>query len=165
MREDHEDLKSTYEYPVHLGATVNCGSEAASLLINPSKKKGHAPNPKDLIGAKKVDISLFPQTALLHGSHAMMNGAKKYNPYNWREYDVEARSYVAAAFRHLQSWLEGEECAEDSGVHHLGHAIACCAILLDAQAENKLIDNRPPSFGGYKKTLEHLNDKIKNESK
>jgi hypothetical protein len=28
-------------------------------------------------------------------------------------------------------------------VHHLGHAMACCAILLDARETGNLADNRP----------------------
>lgn len=102
-------------------------------------------NPKDLIGAKKVDLSLFPSIATFHGAHAMMDGARKYGPYNWRDNAVLARVYVAAAKRHLDYWEAGEECAKDSGVHHLGHAIACCAILVDAQATGNLIDNRAKS--------------------
>lgn len=124
-----------------------------------------APNPKDLIGAKKVDLSLLPVIAIAHGAHAFMDGAKKYGPYNWRDYAVEARTYVAAAKRHLDAWLEREEFAKDSGVHHLGHVIACCAILLDAQAHQMMIDNRPKENGGwgniYSKALEDLNTKIK----
>jgi hypothetical protein len=51
--------------------------------------------------------------------------------------------YVDAAMRHLIQWIDGEEEAEDSGVHHLAHAAACCAILLDAIEGGNLIDNRP----------------------
>ena len=31
----------------------------------------------------------------------------------------------------------------ESGVCHLGHIMACCGILLDAQAQGKLVDDRP----------------------
>lgn len=99
-------------------------------------------NPKSIQGSKKVDLSLFPPIGLLHGAHAMMDGARKYNAYNWRDQKIEARIYTAAAIRHILAWQEGEESAEDSGAHHLGHALACCAILLDAQASGALLDNR-----------------------
>jgi hypothetical protein len=42
------------------------------------------------------------------------------------------------------AWFNGEECAQDSGVHHLAHAMACLAILLDAKTCGKLNDDRPP---------------------
>ncbi len=92
-------------------------------------------NPKDLLGVKKVSLSKLPPVALLHASHAVMNGAEKYGPYNWRSKAVRASIYVDACERHLAAWFDGEEEAADSGVHHLGHAIACLAILLDCPGD------------------------------
>jgi hypothetical protein len=100
-------------------------------------------NPKTLLGARRVDLSLLPAAGIIHGAHAMMDGAVKYGPYNWREKKVPARTYVAAAMRHLADFLDGEETAADSGVHHLGHVIGCCAIVLDAKETGNLIDDRP----------------------
>lgn len=107
------------------------------------ESKASTTNPKDLVGSTKVSMSKFPVVAIAHGAHAMMDGADKYGAYNWRAKQVQADIYVDAALRHLSAWFEGEEVAKDSGVHHLGHAIACCAILLDAQETGNLIDNRP----------------------
>lgn len=100
-------------------------------------------NPKTLIGARRVDLSLLPPAGVIHGAHAMMDGAEKYGPYNWREKKVPARTYIAAAQRHLADFLDGEALATDSGVHHLGHVIGCCAIVLDAMETGNLIDDRP----------------------
>lgn len=105
--------------------------------------KATTTNPKDLIGNTKVSISKFPVIGTIMGAMAMMDGAAKYGPYNWRDKEVIASIYIDAAKRHLDCWFEGQETASDSKVHHLGHAIACCAILLDAQAKNKLVDDRP----------------------
>lgn len=114
-------------------------------MKNGSFSKATTANPKDLAGNKKVSITKFPMVGIIHGAHAMMNGADKYGPYNWRAKDVVASIYIDAAMRHLSAWFEREETAEDSGVHHLGHALACCAILLDAQENGNLIDDRPMS--------------------
>ena len=125
-------------------------------------------NPKDLVGAKKVSITKLPPIAILHGAAAMVNGADKYGPYNWREKNVIAHIYVDACMRHLMSWWEGEETADDSGVTHLGHAIACCGILLDAQANGNLIDDRPSKpekVGWFSKTLEKVSNGIKRKEK
>ena len=73
----------------------------------------------------------------------MALGASKYGSYNWRENSVAATVYVSAAQRHIASWLDGESDDPESGVSHLGHAMACCAILLDAWATGNLIDDRP----------------------
>lgn len=130
------------------GAFMIVGGQGKPLCVScpaPSMpaSKATTSNPKDLQGLKKVSITKLPYVGILHGAHAMMDGATKYGPYNWREKDVIASIYVDAAFRHLGAWLEGQEEAGDSFVHHLGHVVACCAILLDAQAHGNLIDDRP----------------------
>jgi len=118
-------------------------------------------NPKDLLGVKKVSISKFPAAGLIHGAHAMMDGARKYGPYNWRGNKVIASIYVDALLRHVTAWFdEHQEEAPDSGVHHLGHVEACCAILLDAQETGNLIDDRPVP-GKAAEILERLAAKIK----
>lgn len=100
-------------------------------------------NPKDILGAKKISFTKFPTAGLIQGTRAMMDGAVKYGPYNWRDEPVQAHIYVDAAIRHLFAWFSGEENSGDAGVHHLGHAMACCAILIDAQENNCLADDRP----------------------
>lgn len=103
------------------------------------------PNPKDLLGVKKVPtLSVIPSTALVYMGRAMQNGADKYGPFNWRQHPVQSGIYVDACLRHLSAWVDGEEDADDSGVHHLGHAMACLGILLDAQEVGNLIDQRVP---------------------
>lgn len=99
-------------------------------------------NPKQVYGDKKPPMSYFPMAALLAGLEALYDGRLKYAPYNWRDTPVEAMTYVDAAFRHLKLWSVGEEKARDTLVDNLGAVIACCAILLDAQAHDSLIDNR-----------------------
>lgn len=112
-------------------------------------------NPKDAIARQKVDLSLISPVAQVHIADALMDGAAKYDPYNWRDKKVQARVYLAAAMRHLNQWAMGEELADDSGVHHLGHAAACMVILLDAQAHGCLLDNRAKGI-----RLQELHDSI-----
>ena len=71
------------------------------------------------------------------------DGAVKYGPFNWREKSVAASVYLAAVKRHIEAWQDGEEVALDSGLPHLGHALACLAILVDAQSVGNLVDDRP----------------------
>lgn len=121
-------------------------SGSNNVSIAPTSK-ALGSNPKDLLGAKKPDASKIPAVAIAWESLAMMDGAGKYDPYNWRANKVVASIYVAAAKRHLDLWFEGQRQAEDSGCHHLGHARACLGILLDAEATGNLIDDRPVSEG------------------
>ena len=53
-------------------------------------------------------------------------------------------TYLGAMKRHIDALLDGEDLAPDSGVHHLGHIAASCAIVLDAGKNGTLVDNRPP---------------------
>ncbi len=99
-------------------------------------------NPKDRIGITKPDYSCVPMSPIYELGRAMQNGADKYGAFNWREHDVRADVYINAARRHLDQWAAGDEVASDSKVHHLAHAMACMAILFDAQRTGNLIDNR-----------------------
>ena len=111
-------------------------------------------NPKDLVGIKKLPMfSVTPPVGLAYFAAAMRDGARKYGPYNWREKGVRASVYVDAAIRHIAAWHEREELAEDSGVHHLGHAMACLGILADAMECGQLVDDRPKVPGGFPKVL------------
>jgi len=101
-------------------------------------------NPKDIIGSDKVPLSLFPAAAVEQGSLAMLDGALKYGRDNFRVAGVRSSIYVDAMLRHLYAWNNGEDNAPDSGVNHLGHVLACAAIILDAQAQGKLNDDRKP---------------------
>ena len=102
-------------------------------------------NPKTVIGVTKPAMSTIPPGALIPLMRAMQNGKDKYGLMNWRKHNVSSSIYYDAAMRHLMAWYDGEAVAEDSGVHHLGHVMACCAILLDAMAQGNLNDNRPPA--------------------
>lgn len=100
-------------------------------------------NPKAALGDAKPSMSLIPPAALLHMGAAMKNGAAKYGALKWREVSLDSTTYYDAAMRHMLAWLDGEDVAPDSGVHHLGHVMACCAIVLDAISMGNLNDNRP----------------------
>ena len=119
-------------------------------------------NPKTAMGAKKPDLTVVPPSSLLHLATAMMNGAEKYGPFNWREQPISTRPYVAAAMRHLLAYLDGEDFSADTvaagvPVHHLAHVMACCAIVLDAKSVSTLTDNRPKVAGTCGAMIEFYN--------
>lgn len=113
-------------------------------------------NPKDTIGNDKLPLHLWPTTATAMGSIGLLEGAVKYGRLNWRHTGVRASIYIDACKRHLDAWMEGEETAPDSGVPHLANALACLAIIVDAQAAGKLTDDRNFAGHGYRKLVEHL---------
>jgi hypothetical protein len=112
-------------------------------------------NPKDAIGSNKLPLHLWPETATAVGCLGLLDGMLKYGRSNWREAGVRASIYVDAAKRHLNKWFEGQECDADSGLPHFAHALACLAIMVDARAAGKLIDDRQYP-GGYIELLDEL---------
>jgi hypothetical protein len=144
-------------------------------------------NPKSKFGATKPSLGLVPPVAIAHAAMAFEEGAAKYGPFNWRKDPVSAMTYVNAAKRHLDNYLDGEEYTQDSllspeelatlaellfkrgsgdlipedgavgAVHNLGAVIACCAILLDAWTCGTLINDRPAP-GGSSALQEALRD-------
>jgi hypothetical protein len=102
-------------------------------------------NPKDRVAGKKLPFGLIPSTALIELELAFLEGALKYGRYNWRVAGVSTSVYRAAMERHMRSWWEGENVDPSTKIKHLGNLMACCAILIDAEACSKLHDDRPPS--------------------
>ena len=100
-------------------------------------------NPKSKYGVLKPPLQLVPPSANILMAMGFKDGADKYGPYNWRENSVAASIYIGAAKRHIDLWWDGEELAKDSGVHHIGHALACLGIIVDAKEGGNLIDDRP----------------------
>lgn len=118
-------------------------------------KGANAPNPKDAIGSGKLPLHLWPNTATALGCLGLLDGMLKYGRSNWRAAGVRASIYIDAAKRHLDKWFEGQDVDDDSGIPHFAHALACLAILVDAQAAGKLNDDRMVA-GGYLTLLDEL---------
>jgi hypothetical protein len=100
-------------------------------------------DPKKTQSVQKPQLQLIPPALNAPLAAALHNGSTKYGPWNWRENKVDLMTYIGAMRRHLDALLDGADIAQDSGVHHLGHVAASCAIVLDAQAHGTLVDNRP----------------------
>lgn len=102
-------------------------------------------NPKDAIGDKKVPLWLLSPIAKAQWAVAQFVGLVKYGAWNWRDVGVRSSIYLSAMQRHMDAYLSGEEFDPIDNTPHLGHIMACAAILIDAKAAGKLVDDRPPS--------------------
>lgn len=127
-------------------------------------------NPKDVIGSRKIDLGLVPDTAVLCMAAALTEGALKYGRFNWRIAGVRSSIYHAAAKRHLAKYWNGQDLEPATTVHHLDSAMACLAIMRDAMLYGKMIDDRPPCpnenamaefIDGQEKTVAWLKDLFK----
>lgn len=113
-------------------------------------------NPKEGAGAQKpASWSVIPRWVIMGLGRVMQIGAAKYDAFNYRDSNVSAMTYVDAIERHLQLWQDGEEIDEETGVSHLFSVMASCSILLDAQANGTMADNRPKT-GRTRKFLDEL---------
>lgn len=121
-------------------------------------------NPKTLVGASKVPLHLVPPSAKHFLAEALGDGARKYGPYNWRDSKISISTYKAAMERHMDAFWDGEDYASDSGVHHVAHAMACCALLLDAMSIDMLIDDRPTPGAASGLQKEYVNPTKKEKS-
>lgn len=118
-------------------------------------------NPKDAIGGDKLPLHLWPASATMYGCLGMLNGAGKYGRANFREYGIRTSIYISAAKRHLDAYFEGEEVDPDDGVPHLGAALACIAIIVDAKMCGKLTDDRNYHGHGYRDLVNELTPHVK----
>lgn len=103
-----------------------------------------ASNPKDAIGDAKVPLWLCSPIAKIHWALAQFAGMTKYGAWNWRAAGVRTSVYLSAIERHLDAYKSGEDLDPTDETRHLGNIMACCAILMDAAAADKLTDDRPP---------------------
>lgn len=114
-------------------------------------------NPKDAIGIRKVPLHLVSGIVKAWLAAALFLGMVKYGAWNWRKGGARASVYVAALFRHVDRWWDGEEYDSD-GTHHLMNALACLAILIETRQMGVLIDDRPPSSGVLSKTFAEVEE-------
>ncbi len=119
-------------------------------------------NPKDIIGRQKLPTHLWPATATAYGALGFLEGMTKYGRVNYRATPVAASVYYAAALRHLADWFEGEEYTKEGGPH-LGNALACIAIIVDAKVNGTLVDDRQftPLPGAYSDMVKELTELAK----
>ena len=135
-------------------------SESSLTCITLKDSSVKDTNPKDAIGSDKMPLHLWPNTATVLGTLGLLDGAAKYGRSNYRVMGVRASIYYDALRRHVDAWFEGEDIDPDSGIPHLGHALACLAILVDAEAAGKLTDDRMYP-GGYRALLTQLTPHVR----
>lgn len=116
-------------------------------------------NPKDSVGAKRLSLHLVPSASIIHEALAMTEGALKYGPFNWRTKAVQAMLYIGAALRHIEKWVDREDCDPKTLVHHLGNAKASLGIILDALETGNLQDDRPEK-GPAPRLLQDAEDRM-----
>lgn len=75
--------------------------------------------------------SLIPKRPLHDIARVFTYGAAKYSDRNWEAPGFDYSSVYDSAMRHLDSWWQGQDIDEESGLPHLAHA--CANLLFLAQ--------------------------------
>jgi hypothetical protein len=97
----------------------------------------------------KTRFDLVPPNAIWEIGRVMTFGSQKYGDRNWEKGIAYGRLF-AAAMRHLWSWWRGEDRDNESGIHHLAHAGACVAMMLEFSLKGKdgsTLDDRQSGDG------------------
>lgn len=124
-------------------------------------------NPKDVIGSDKLPLGLVPASSIAYQTLGHLEGNLKYGLVNWREMGVRFSIYYDACLRHLTKLNEGEWADPKTNVPHLGNALACLGIIVDAYECGKLVDDRPMSapvaglIDRFSENVKHLKDMFK----
>jgi hypothetical protein len=85
----------------------------------------------------QLDGEMLRQVALV-----MEFGQGKYDRGNWRK-GIPYNRCLDSLFRHILSFKEGETLDSESGLPHLGHAVANLMFLLRYEADNRVdLDDR-----------------------
>jgi hypothetical protein len=108
-------------------------------------------NPKAAFGAAKAPLFGIPWSAVAALGTVMGGGGYKYGLYNYRDTKIATSTYHDALLRHFMLWADGEDVdpvavdgdpVPGSGVSHLAHIMACCALMIDAEVNGMLDDDR-----------------------
>lgn len=90
--------------------------------------------------AGKPNFTLIPQEALLELAKVFTHGADKYGKWNY-SLGTDYTRYIAAAQRHINQWLRGENI-DEIGTNHLANAAASLLMILDNQLTKVGNDDR-----------------------
>lgn len=110
-------------------------------------------NPKDLVGVRKVGLSVLPFRVLWECAAGMLEGMVKYGRHNYRAVGVRASIYFDATMRHMGAWWEGEDIDPESKLNHINKAIISLMVLRDSMIEGNWVDDRPIGSGYDMKPL------------
>lgn len=78
----------------------------------------------------KRRYSLLPAGTINEVVDVLEFGSAKYADDNWQKVDNARTRYYNAALRHIDSWWDGEVKDDETGKHHLAHAICCLMFLM-----------------------------------
>ncbi|NLZ73775.1 MAG: hypothetical protein GX905_08185 [Bacteroidales bacterium] len=89
----------------------------------------------------KTRYGLIPDYALNELAKVFTFGAEKYSDDNWRK-GLPFSNCLDSLERHIKKFRIGQDIDEESGLHHLAHAMANCAFLMEYTITHPEKDDR-----------------------
>lgn len=93
----------------------------------------------------KAAWNLVPFFPLDELAQVLTYGLQKYDEDSWRTVPEARKRYRAAVFRHLSAYMQGETHDQESGLHHLSHALCNIAFLMEFAKEDGEYDVLSPA--------------------
>jgi len=112
----------------------------------------------EIVSGRKYDggkpkYGLLPPNGIKEVVEILTYGAEKYDPGNWMLVPQFDFRYTNAMQRHFSEWRMGNKLDDETGKHHLAHAICCLLFLLerDIMSESEWRDyvKRELAFCGH----------------
>lgn len=127
-----ESVLSPYKSPVKVYVSQPPCPDCAQHLLNTFGLDTHIEVVKEFMkfDGDKVRYDLVPPSATKGMAEVLTLGARKYKPNNWKQCE-EPERYLAAMYRHLEAWRAGEVTDQETGLHHLAHAMTNIAFMLE----------------------------------
>lgn len=116
----HEDIMN--EENVNTESTIN--NEASIMEVKEEESQALRYN------SGKTRYGLIPDYALNELAKVLTFGAEKYSDDNWRK-GLPFSNCLDSLERHIKKFRIGQDIDEESGLHHLAHAMANCAFLME----------------------------------
>lgn len=91
--------------------------------------------------AEKPRMDLISSKALIELARVLTYGAKKYDSHNWRKGIAYSR-IIAAIYRHLVAYNDGETYDKETGISHAAHAMCELMFLLEFEHTHPELDDR-----------------------
>lgn len=132
-----------YHYIDHIGGTAfayACEDELSHL----NESEENTPKEDRKKDSHKPPLALIPESALNAEAFAFKTGKEK-SGYSLHSHRESVESYIrlaSAALRHIYAWIEHRSYDDQTGEHHLGHARANLAMLIDWEERGIGIDDR-----------------------
>lgn len=86
-------------------------------------------------------LALCPTEGIRLMGQAMTYGAKKYGAHNYLG-GITSIRLLSACLRHVTAYIAGEDNDGESGISHIGHALACLAMLAEMNKRKPELDDR-----------------------